>query len=101
MTEQDVLIYFIKVGIPVVTFLFGIFKGVTTPVNELKAEIIKLESSLNNVKEHNGTQDTRIDKHSEEIDSHSRTLENHDTRISNLENRECKYEIHQKLKRGE
>lgn len=93
MNEQDFLIYILKVAIPLATVAYTVFKGITEPVNKLKEEIIKLEVSLNSVKEHNVTQDNRINKHSDEIDDLKLTAANHETRIISLENRECRYEI--------
>lgn len=93
MNEQDFLIYLLKVAVPLVTVAYTVFKGITEPVNKLKEEIIKLEVSLNSVKEHNVTQDNRINKHSEEIDDLKLTTTNHESRISSLENRECRYEM--------
>lgn len=70
MTEQEFLWYLIKVAIPII--------AIATPILRLNSNIVKLNVNLENMREHNGVQDTRLNAHGEQLD-------NHEVRISVLE----------------
>lgn len=73
MTEQEFVWYLIKIAIPII--------AIATPILRLNSNIVKLNVTIENQREHNIIQDTRLNTHGEKLD-------NHEVRISVLEEKE-------------
>lgn len=89
MTNQE-FIYRIIIGVPVLVAFI-------TPLLKLNASIVQLNATIESLNKDVGTQEKRINKHSEEIDVLKINVAKHDTRLTSLENKSCKYEESKKI----
>jgi predicted nuclease with TOPRIM domain len=67
MGETEVIGYAVTAIITLGAFI-AVIQKFTTPINELKLVIQKLNDNIDAIKSENATHDKRLDKHSDQID---------------------------------